>query len=150
MPNDTALRADVRSIDGVISALYGCLSGPAGAERDWDLLRHLLAPGAQLIPLVSQANGRTKADRHDVESYRRSRAPYFATYPFYESEVERRAEIWGSIASVMSAYESRRAPDEAPFARGVNSIQLVWEDGRWWIVSILWEQSVVLELFAAR
>jgi hypothetical protein len=150
MPNETSPRADVRSIDGIMSALYKCLSGPAGADRDWDLLRYLLAPGAQLIPLVPQPDGRSRPDRHDVESYRRSRAPYFATHSFYESEVERRAEIWGSIASVMSAYESRVAPEAAPFARGINSIQLVWDDGRWWIVSILWEQSVDVEEPAAR
>ena len=26
-----------------------------------------------------------------------------------------------------------------PFARGVNSIQLVRQDGRWWVVTILWD-----------
>lgn len=149
MPNDTTLDADVRSIDGIMCALYASLSGPAGVERDWELLRYILAPGAQLVALVPQNDGRAKYDRHDVESYRRSRAPYFATHAFYESEVERRAEIWGSIATVMSGYESRRAPNDTPFARGVNSIQLLWEAGRWWIVSIVWEQSPDVHLTAA-
>ena len=31
--------------------------------------------------------------------------------------------------------------DVAPFARGINSIQLVEQDGRWWVVSILWQDE---------
>jgi hypothetical protein len=39
-----------------------------------------------------------------------------------------------------STYESRRiATDSIPFARGINSIQLVNDGQRWWILTILWE-----------
>ncbi len=41
---------------------------------------------------------------------------------------------------VFSTYESRRAlSDPAPFARGINSIQLWFDGRRWWIVTIYWE-----------
>ena len=40
-----------------------------------------------------------------------------------------------------SSYESRRAPGEAPFARGINSMQLLKDGDRWWIVTIYWDSE---------
>jgi hypothetical protein len=43
---------------------------------------------------------------------------------------------------VFSTYESKRAAaDEKPFARGINSIQLMQHGGRWWIVTVMWDQE---------
>jgi hypothetical protein len=43
---------------------------------------------------------------------------------------------------VWSTYEARRAlVDAVPFLRGINSIQLVREGGRWWVLNIGWEQE---------
>jgi hypothetical protein len=58
---------------------------------------------------------------------------------FYESEIARRTEVFGNIAHVFSTYESRRAKADAPFARGINSIQLLKDGDRWWIVTIFWD-----------
>jgi hypothetical protein len=41
---------EVASIDGVITAAYDVISGPAGKKRDWDRERSLYYPGARLIP----------------------------------------------------------------------------------------------------
>jgi len=29
--------------------------------------------------------------------------------------------------------------DQAPFARGINSIQLWFDGGRWWVMGVLWD-----------
>ena len=47
-------------------------------------------------------------------------------------------ERYGHVAHVFSTYESRRAPSEEPFTRGINSFQLFWDGTRWWVVSIFW------------
>ncbi|MCL7961140.1 MAG: hypothetical protein M8861_13185, partial [marine benthic group bacterium] len=41
---------DVESANAIIAAVYDVISGPAGAERDWDRMRSLFLPGAQLTP----------------------------------------------------------------------------------------------------
>lgn len=48
---------------------------------------------------------------------------------FFETAVAQRIETFGNIAHVFSTYESRHAPGEKPYARGVNSFQLVRQDG---------------------
>ena len=54
--------------------------------------------------------------------------------------VARTVETFGSISQVFSTYESRRrADDEKPFARGINSIQLLNDGSRWWVVTVYWQ-----------
>jgi hypothetical protein len=55
--------------------------------------------------------------------------------------VARRVETFGNIAHVFSTYESRRAPGDKPFARGINSFQLVRDGKAWKVVTILWDSE---------
>ena len=48
---------DVASIDAIIETLYGVISGPAGAVRDWDRFRSLHVPQARLIPTGRAPDG---------------------------------------------------------------------------------------------
>ena len=51
-------------------------------------------------------------------------------------------DVFGDFAHAWSTYESRRKQDdEKPFMRGINSIQLVRIQGRWWVANIMWEQE---------
>ncbi|HKY61560.1 MAG TPA: hypothetical protein VJP59_11170, partial [Gemmatimonadota bacterium] len=61
--------------------------------------------------------------------------------PFYEVESGRTLDRYGNVANAMSAYESRRAPGEEPFARGINTITLVTDGTRWYVASIAWDQE---------
>jgi len=59
---------------------------------------------------------------------------------FFENEVARTLDCFGNVCQALSTYASRRAPsDPQPFARGINSIQLVNDGQRWWIASVAWD-----------
>ena len=78
----------------------------------------------------------------DVDGYIERASKFFATEGFYEKEVARRTEAYGHIVHAWSTCESRhKADDPKPFARGVNSIQLMNDGKRWWVVSIFWESE---------
>ena len=65
--------------------------------------------------------------------------PQLETSGFFEQELYRVVEQFGPIAHAFSAYESRRSPDDVePFARGINSFQLMYDGKRWWVVNICW------------
>ncbi|NBC18785.1 MAG: DUF4440 domain-containing protein [Bacteroidetes bacterium] len=131
---------DVASVDALIAALYDVISGEAGAERDWDRFRSLFAPGARLIPIQPTAPGEApQATILTPEDYIERATPFFTQSGFYETEIARETDRFGHLVHVFSTYESRRSPDEAPFARGINSIQLVQQDGRWWVLTIAWQ-----------
>jgi hypothetical protein len=76
-----------------------------------------------------------------VEDYAKGAGSYFAKNAFYESPIVNRVETFGNVSQVFSSYESRHAPGEVPFARGINSIQLLYDGSCWWIVSILWDKE---------
>lgn len=132
--------ADVASIDSIIAALYDSISGPAGKKRDWDRFRSLFSPGAKLIPIRKPAGGVAEARPMDVEGFINAAARNMERDGFFEREIARRTEKFAHIAQVFSTYESRRkSEDKTPFARGINSIQLMNDGKRWWIVDVFWE-----------
>ena len=124
-------------------ALYGAISGPAGAPRQWDLQNSLFAPGACSYVLHTTADGGREAEVLTTEQYRDTRQPYFEKNDFYEVEIRHHAEVRGNSAVVFSDYESRRTPDGPAFDRGTNTIMLVRLDGEWRITSISWEAGPI-------
>ncbi len=134
---------DVTSIDAIITAAYDSISGPAGQKRDWARERSLFYRGARLIPTAKPDESNDLApEMLDVDGFIARVEPYFAEHGFYEKEIARRTEQFGQIAHVWSTYESRHNSDDPkPFMRGINSIQLFYDGGRWWIVTIYWQQE---------
>jgi len=131
--------ADTDSVDTVIHAVYDVISGPAGT-RDWARFKSLFAEGGRLIPVRATPQGGAPQVWTPDEYAQRAGANFEKT-AFFESEVSRKLETFGNIAHVFSTYESRRAPGEKPFARGINSFQLVKVGGAWKVMTILWDSE---------
>jgi len=131
---------DVNSIDSILAALYGVISGPAG-ERDWNRFRSLFLPQAHLTSAAKGGDGVVRIHPMSVEDYVRLAGNYFAQHSFFESPIVSRVQSFGNVSQVFSSYESRHGAGETPFARGINSIQLLNDGSRWWIVSILWDEE---------
>lgn len=134
--------SDFATIDGIVTAMYESISGPKGAPIQWERDRALHHPKALLVP-ARQAPGGPAAGVFDFDGFVASRAPYLAQTDFYEVEIGRREFRFGAIAHVLSAYEARTAPAPAGkvLRRGVNSIQLLHDGQRWWILSTVWDNE---------
>jgi hypothetical protein len=131
---------DVSSAELIVAALYDVISGPAGQGRDWQRFRSLFAPGARLIVGAPTPDGRVPSRTMTVEQYVVSADPFLKRDGFWETEIARRMERYGNVAHVFSTYESRvKSAESPPFSRGINSIQLVTNGERWWVVTIFWD-----------
>ena len=91
------------------------------------------------MPVGHRPDGQDVYRVMDADGYIERAGPHFSKQGFFETGVANRVEQFGNIAHVFSTYESRREKDAAPFARGINSIQLVKLGDRWWIASIIWD-----------
>lgn len=141
LPRPAANPADVSSPDAILTALYDVISGPAGARRDWDRFRSLMAPNARLMPTRPQPDGGTALTMWSADDYVRAAGASLERSGFFEREIHRVTESYGNVLHAFSTYESRRTADlsERPFSRGINSIQLLRDGARWWVVSIFWD-----------
>jgi len=139
---------DVSSPGHIIESMYRLISGPMGT-RDWDAIRSLYLPGARLIPTGMRANGEHGLHILDIEGWIAGAKPMFETRDFYEVEVARRMDVFGKIAQAFSTYECRWEKEGKAFMTGINSIHLLQKDGRWWIVTVFWDNETPDNLIPA-
>ena len=128
---------DVASIDAMIKTLYEVISGPAGEARDWNRLRSLFVPEAKMMPVGVRADESAGLRMLRVNDYVALSGPLLVERGFRETELARRTEQFGHIAHVFSTYEGKVEGGAVPM-RGINSIQLMHDGRRWWIVSLAW------------
>jgi hypothetical protein len=131
---------DVGSIEAIVSAVYDVISGPKGQPRDWGRMRSLFAPGARLIPCLPKGDdGRVAIRMMSLEDYISRSGPILEQRGFVERQVACRIDRFGHMAQVFSTYETRSDGKEAIAGRGINMMHLLWDEKRWWVVTIMWD-----------
>jgi hypothetical protein len=132
----------VLTMDNTIKTLYKVISGEKGAPRNWKQFKYLFKPDAKLIPSGKNKAGVYQVNYMSPEDYIKSSTKWFNSNGFYEKEILRRVDYFGNIAHAFSSYEAFHAEtDKKPFMRGINSIQLLNDGTRWWIINIYWSQE---------
>ena len=132
----------VQTLDSTIKTLYAVISGEKGEARDWALFKYLFKPDAKLIPSGKNKDKVYKVRYMSSDDYIKSSGKWLVENGFFEKEIHRKTETFGNITQVFSTYEAfNSASDEAPFMRGINSIQLLNDGERWWVINIYWTQE---------
>jgi hypothetical protein len=128
-------KADLAGIDQALHDVYAVISGPPGQKRDFDKMRTLFAPNAQLRVI-----GPKGIRGGDLENYIAKSGPILEKEGFTEHELGRRVEVYGNLATAWSSYDGRTGTGSF-HERGINSFQLVKVDGKWLVASILWQEE---------
>ncbi|NMH88663.1 hypothetical protein [Flavivirga algicola] len=132
----------VQTLDSTIETLYAVISGEKGVKRDWELFKFLFKPDAKLIPSGKNKEGAYKTRYMSPDDYIKSSGKWLVENGFFEKEIHREIDTFGNISQVFSTYESFKSEsDEKPFMRGINSIQLLNDGKRWWVINIYWTQE---------
>lgn len=127
-----AFENDAKTIDAIMKASYEVVSGEKGAKRQWERDNYLHHPKA-----VYSYFDRKKQKQCTMtlqEFHKETDEMVFGT-AFYEAEINREVRLFGNIAQVWSTYETRLEKNGKVERRGINSIQLVFENNRWYIIS---------------
>ncbi|MFW6078692.1 MAG: hypothetical protein ACOC8B_03860 [Gemmatimonadota bacterium] len=137
--------ADVASPDAIVEAMYESVNRPPGESYDWDRLRTLSLPSAIMIPSIEQTGGEFRVLSVEeftdwIDEITVVGGPDDAG--FREEQIAYRVERYGDIAQVFSTYQKRAWNESEVLGRGINSIQLVQNDGRWWVASVVWDEEV--------
>ena len=131
-----------QNLDSTLETLYGVISGEKGEARNWELFKYLFKPDAKLIPSSKNKEGIYDLSYMSPNDYIEQAGSWLIENGFFEKEIHRTVNTFGNITQVFSTYESFRSEkDKVPFMRGINSIQLLNDENRWWIVNIYWTQE---------
>jgi len=127
---DEKYAEDVKSIEAIITAYYDVVSGSSTDPWQYERDNYIHAENA----VITRLDDNGKAESHTLE------AEYMPLVlapkeDFYEKELKRKVSQFGNIAQVWSAFEIRTDPKIESNVRGLNSIQLHYEKGRWFIDS---------------
>ena len=141
--------ADVDSLDAIVTAVYASVSFVSGEQPAWDRFRSLFDPRALLVridPRVTTLPASEREQSSDPPVVLSSIEEYIARThsaieggsltAFTERELTRRTEVFADLAQVFSTYERSAAAGDV--RRGINSLSLVKDGERWWIVSLCW------------
>jgi hypothetical protein len=124
------------TLDALVSALYAAVSGPANQDRT--CFRDVFLPDARLSPIVKTKDGSFGPRNLTVEDWIGLVAKH-GDAKFYERGVLTKTEVYGHLAHLWSTYETLDDPNGKPTARGINSIQAVFDGTRWKVQAILWQ-----------
>ncbi|WP_435623394.1 hypothetical protein [Flagellimonas sp.] len=121
---------DVKSINAIIDAYYDVISGSSQDPWQFERDKYIHAEGA----VITRWDENGKVGPYSLEEEYISLL-LFPKEDWFEKELKRKVSQYGNIAQVWSAFEVRTNPDVESTTRGINSIQLYFEKGRWWISS---------------
>ena len=126
------------TLPDLMKATDDAISGPGNKDRI--CMRQLFTPDARLIPYVKGQDGKWAPHILTIEDWI-TRVAQRGDKIFYERQVKYSVEQYGHIAHLWSYYEVRELPDGKPMARGINSMQAVFDGSQWKFIEILWEQE---------
>jgi hypothetical protein len=128
---------DTQTIEATLETLYNVISGDPGIERDWKRFKNLFKPEARLIPTRKDDQGNPTLKALSPDEYVQLFSSRIST-GFFERELSRQVEEYGTIAHVFSTYETKDTKNGPVTNRGINSIQLFKDKDRYYIVTIFW------------
>lgn len=136
-------RDNLQTIEGILKTFYSVISGEKGEKRDSELFKNLFYPRARLIYYGKDVESVVRAQYWTPDFYVKrifKKQETELDTGFFEKEIHSEVNIFGNIAHVFSTYASfQNKTDEKPFTRGINSIQLLKHNDRWWIINVYWD-----------
>lgn len=141
---------DDQPILDAIDDLYASISGGVDEARDLDRLRAVCTENVRLTVAPAPSNPTGKPVVMTLDQYIERAGPVLVRCGFREKGLHNTVEQFGAVAHVFSSYAATVAVDprtgevhqaDKPYARGINSIQLIKIDGSWRVDSILWDEE---------
>jgi hypothetical protein len=117
------------TLDQLIAALDSAITGPANKDRS--CFRQIFLPNARLIPVA--ADGPHALTIDDWIARVAKNGDEVVT----EHQIKYQSEAFGHVAHLWSTYTTALAGK--PLARGINSIQAVYDGQSWHIIEVLWQ-----------
>ena len=129
--------SSLQSAEGVVRELYRLICVPVGGSTDWDAVRRLFIPEAVIVLRVSKDATSIFDVQGWIDDFKAFNEKARSSERGFEERIVRmESMVFRDIAHVLVLYEARMLDWTKPPGPGVDSIELVRRDGRWWIAAI--------------
>ncbi len=126
-----------QTAESVVNELYRLVTIDKGETTDWEQVRNLFIPEAVVVLRESKETLTVFSLQGWIDDFvawdERARA---SERGFSEKIVRTAPLVFRDIAHVLVLYEASLADSPRPPSQGVDSIELIRKDGRWWIAAI--------------
>lgn len=130
----------VQSLDSTIKTLYSIISGPKDKERNWQLFKFLFKDDAEITIFFGKSPGNGTKYYLKVDDYINTYGKWLEQNGYYAKETDRTISTFRHLNHVSSTYQNNLT--NRGTYQGLNSINLVKEDNRWFISNLKWNQEV--------
>ena len=131
----TAVGDEVGTLDGIIKAFYDVVTVKKGDKISFGRDSLLHVPEAIVGITKKGKDGKMKLQMISLKQFHQESDVSLEKDGFFEKELSRKVEKFGSIYQVWSTYETKNSADGPLLQRGINSIQLFFDGTRFWILS---------------
>ena len=129
---------NLATAEGVVRELYRLVCVEPGQTTDWEQARALFVPEAVIVLRVSREAMSTFSVQGWIDDFVAfNEKARVVERGFTEKIVRLDATVFRDIANVYVLYEAAITDSQRPPTVGVDIINLIQKDGRWWIASIV-------------
>lgn len=103
---------NVQSIDSIVKSIYAVISGKKGEPRDWEMMRHLFHPEANMVVNYVSEEGEPQIGFLSPEEYIETYAERMESRDLLEREVQRETDRFGNLVHVFSTFKTFGTKDD--------------------------------------
>jgi hypothetical protein len=125
---------DVSTLNGIMKSYYDVVTVEKGGKVYFERDSLLHMPDVRVGSASVSKSGKMVFHLMTLKEYHKRSDASLEREGFYEKEISRKVEQFGSIYHVWSTYESRHTKTGPVIERGINSIELYFDGTRFWIL----------------
>jgi len=123
--------------EAVVKELYKLVCVAPGQKTDWEQVRALYIPEAVIVLRTSKTENTVFSVQGWIDDFAAwDEKANVIERGFEEKIVAMKTTEFRDIAHILVRYEARITSSDKPPTVGVDSIELIRKDGRWWIAAI--------------
>lgn len=132
---------NVATLDGIMKAYYDVVTVKKGEKISYERDSLLHISSAQVGWNQQEKGGKPHLIMVSLKEYHKLSDANLERNGFYEGEISRKVEKFGSVYHVWSTYETRNTSDGPIIGRGINSIELFFDGTRFWIITWVFDDE---------
>ncbi|MCR9228633.1 MAG: hypothetical protein NXH90_14545 [Flavobacteriaceae bacterium] len=127
-----------QNVKELVNETTRVISVEKGQVIDTAYLRTLFLPTAH-FSMVGQDNGVFMQETMGLGEFLGTLTDEYYSLGYHEESMGEIVEEYNGIAQVIQSFEGRDSDNVT--GKGVNSYQLIYSEGRWWIANMVWAMS---------